>query len=109
MVQDARAAYDEVASELTATSPATMGQMFGMPCLKINGKAFAGRYQQAMTFKLGGAAHASALALPGARLFDPSGLGRPMKAWVELPTEHAARWLEFGRQALDYVAGRSDT
>lgn len=109
MAQDAHAAYDEVASALTATSPATTGQMFGMPCLKINGKTFAGLYNEAMTFKLGGAAHAGALALPGARLFDPSGLGRPMKAWVELTVEHAARWLDYGRQALDFVAGRSDT
>jgi hypothetical protein len=52
-----------------------------------------------MVFKLTGAEHASALALSGARLFDPMG-GRPMKQWVEVPHAHAARWAELARAAL---------
>jgi hypothetical protein len=105
MPQDSRATYDEVGSELAAVSPTIMGQMFGMPCLKANGKAYAGLYQDAMIFKLSGDAHAHALALSGARLFDPMGSGRPMKEWVEVPSEHAASWLELGQQALAYVTG----
>jgi hypothetical protein len=107
MPEDARAGYDDVVAELTATSAATGGQMFGMPCLKIGGKAFAGLYGEAMVFKLPAGAHAQALALPGARLFDPSGRGRPMREWVEVPREHTSRWAEFGRQALAYVEGAS--
>ena len=103
MSTDARAEYDAVASELTATSSAISGQMFGMPCLKNNGKAFAGYYHGAMVFKLGAPVHAGALALAGARLFDPSGLGRPMKEWVVVPDEHVSRWSEFAREALHYV------
>lgn len=104
MATDARSQYDAVVEEVTSTSPATSSKMFGMPCLKNDsGKAFAGFYQEAMVFKLGGAAHARALALPGARLFDPMH-GRPMKAWVEVPAVHAALWLEFARQAHSYVA-----
>ena len=104
MATDARSQYDALVDEVTATSPAKSSKMFGMPCLKNDsGKAFAGFYQDAMVFKLGGAAHARALALPGARLFDPM-QGRPMKAWVEVPAVHAALWLEFARQALSYVA-----
>lgn len=104
MASDARSQYDAVVVEVTATSPATSGKMFGMPCLKSDsGKAFAGLYQEAMVFKLGGAAHARALALPGARPFDPM-QGRPMKAWMEVSVEHAALWLEFARQAHSYVA-----
>jgi hypothetical protein len=34
------------------------------------------------------------LALKGAELFDPSGMGRPMKAWVVLPANKAAAALE---------------
>jgi hypothetical protein len=77
--------------------------MFGMPCLKYDGKMFAGYYKGAMTFKLTGLAHAEALALPGARLFDPSGRGRPMKEWVEVPADHSDRWPEFGDEALRYL------
>ena len=109
MPSDPRAEYDEVAAEITATSPALNSKMFGMPCLKnSNGKAFAGYYQGAMTFKLGAPWHAQALALPGARLFDPSGMGRPMKEWVEVPSEHSFRWLELAREALRYVDSASN-
>lgn len=107
MATDARSQYDTVVDEVTATSPAKSSKMFGMPCLKNDsGKAFAGFYQEAMVFKLGGAAHARALALPGAHLFEPM-QGRAMKAWVVVPAAHAALWLEFTHQALSYVAQKS--
>ena len=100
-----QAAYEAVVSEMIATSPTTSGKMFGMPCLKnSNGKAFAGYFEGTMVFKLGGASHAEALAIPGAKLFDPSGRERPMKEWVVVPVEHGSRWLEFARDAFDYVA-----
>lgn len=103
MSTDPRAAYDAVAAELMASAGALKGTMFGMPCLKRIGKAFAGFFHDAMVFKLAAPAHARALALAGAQLFDPSGRGRPMQEWVIVPVEHAARWPEFGRAALEYV------
>ena len=104
MSLEPQAEYDAVVSEMMATSPTTSGKMFGMPCLKnSDGKAFAGFYEDAMVFKLGGASHAEALALAGSRLFDPSGRGRPMKEWVVVPNEHTSRWLEFARDAFDYL------
>jgi hypothetical protein len=106
MSSDPRAEYDAVVSEIKASSPAISGMMFGMPCLKNNGKAFAGFYNGTMVFKLGGARHADALALSGSRLFDPMG-GRPMKEWVEVPAEHASRWLELAQEALQYVTKAS--
>ncbi len=106
MSLDPQAAYEAVVSEMVATSPTTSGKMFGMPCLKnSNGKAFAGYTDNAMVFKLGGKSHAEALALTGARLFDPMG-GRPMKEWIVVPVEHSALWIEFARDAFDYVAGK---
>jgi len=95
--------YESVADELTATAEAVRSQMFGMPCLKRGSKAFAGDYHGAMVFKLRGEAHAQALALRGAHLFDPSGRDRPMKEWVVIPAEHAAHWPEFARLALETV------
>lgn len=99
---DPRAEYDAVVAEMTATSAATSGAMFGMPCLKANKKSFAGYHEGAMVFKLSGAAHGAALALPGAHLFDPMG-GRPMKEWVMVPASHASRWLALARDAMRYV------
>lgn len=104
MPTDPHAQYEAIAAELTATSPTTQGKMFGMPCLKTNGKAFAGFFQDAMVFKLADPHHTKALGLSGARLFDPSGRGRPMKEWVEVPAEHASQWLAFAQEALHYVS-----
>ena len=102
MTTDAGSAYEAVASEIVSGSPSTTGKMFGMPCLKNEyGKAFAGFYEGEMVFKLAGPAHAEALALSGAHLFDPMG-GRPMKEWVQVPAEHASRWSELGWEALRY-------
>ena len=78
-------------------------KMFGMPCIKVNGKAFAGLYHSDMTFKLAGDSHAKALDLEGACLFDPSHMGRPMKEWVQVPFENAEMWREFAESALQYV------
>jgi len=106
MSTDPRAEYDAVAAEITATSSATTGKMFGMPCLKNDGKAFAGFYEGTMAFKLRAPTHTEALTFSGARLFDPSGRGRPMKEWVEVPAEHTSRWLELAQEALHYVETR---
>ena len=104
MTTDPRAEYDALVDEMVATSPARSGAMFGMPCLKINGKAFAGFYQDAMVFKLSGPQHGTALALTGAHLFDPMG-GRPMKEWVVVPSAEAKRWPDLARDAMRYVGG----
>ncbi len=104
MSLEPQAPYEVVVSEMIATSSTTSGKMFGMPCLKnSSGKAFAGYSEGAMVFKLSGTSHAEALALSGSRLFDPSERGRPMKEWVVVPVEHSSRWLEFARDAFDYV------
>ncbi|HMA35145.1 MAG TPA: hypothetical protein VKY74_11790 [Chloroflexia bacterium] len=104
MTADPRATYDAIAADLGATAAVISTKMFGMPCLKHGGKAFAGFHHDAMAFKLRQPEHAAALALAGAHLFDPSGSGRPMKEWVEVPAAHAAHWPELAREALHYLA-----
>jgi hypothetical protein len=74
--------------------------MFGMPTLKRNGKAIGGLYGDAMTFKLSGEALAGALRLDGAHSFDPSGLGRPMRAWVVVPAAQADEWERLAQLAV---------
>jgi hypothetical protein len=97
---DSKARYAALAEELAVSSGVIPSQMFGMPTLKAGGKAFAGLREDAMVFKLGGEAHGRALALAGAHMFDPSGMGRPMKAWVVVPAEHSDSWRELAREAL---------
>lgn len=75
--------------EALAKSLAPLGvelsAMFGMPALKFSGKAFGSLFGNSVVFKLEGQSHV---------LFDPSGMGRPMKAgWCSWPpiTSSAAR------------------
>jgi hypothetical protein len=98
--------YDDVAEQMSLKYNATATTMFGMPTLKISGKAFAGVDKGAMMFKLTGADHAKALKLKGAKLFDPMG-GRPMKEWVQVPAAHSKHWLKFAESALKYVKKKS--
>jgi hypothetical protein len=102
---ETQARYTEVAEALAARNPEIVqAKMFGMPSLKANGKAFAGLYGDDMVFKLAAPDHARALALAGARIFDPSGRNRPMREWVQVPAVHAAAWEELAAAALTYTA-----
>jgi hypothetical protein len=96
--------YEAVASALSSRG-VKASSMFGMPTLKLDGKAIGGLYGDAMTFKLSGPAHAEALRLSGAHQFDPSGMGRPMKAWVVVPLVHAAEWDRLAQLALAAIDG----
>lgn len=84
---------------------AEQSQLFGKPCFKVNKKAFVCFFQDEMVFKLTGDTHAEALNLEGSQLFDPSGKGRPMKEWVQVPVDHSYKWPEYAQLALAYVSG----
>ena len=102
---DARERYDEICDDLAARNPeVVLTQMMGMPAVKADGKLACGfiRSQEAMVFKLPDTgAHAEALALDGAHLFDPGGNGRPFKEWVVVPEPHASTWPGFAQRAFD--------
>jgi hypothetical protein len=104
---DPQSRYGEVVDDLLAQhGDVEKAQMMGMPTLKRNGKLVAGFAPSSggMAFKLtDSAGREAALAIEGARLFDPSERGRPMKEWVEVPVKHADRWPELARQAFASV------
>jgi hypothetical protein len=79
------------------------GQLFGKPCFKAGGKAFICFFQNAMIFKLGGDSHSEALSLDGTHLFDPSGKGRPMKEWVQVPFGYHDKWEKYAHEVWNYV------
>jgi hypothetical protein len=107
---NARERYDELVDDLCARNDdVEPSQMMGMPCVKRGGKMVIGfasgtglaKDEAAMVFKLPDPdAHARALALEGAHLFDPGGKGRPFKEWVVVPDLHAAQWEAFAEHAL---------
>jgi hypothetical protein len=90
------------AGQAGTSAPARLRQAYAAS-LKRNGKLIAcfSAGEDAMVFKLtGSAAHARALTLEGAHLFDPGGRGRPFKEWVVVPPVHAERWPELAQAAL---------
>lgn len=101
-MSDSENEYTRVGQQITG---AEQSQMFGKPCYKIGGNAFVCFFQDEMVFKLTGDAHADALALDGTQLFDPSGKGRAMKEWVQVPFAYKGQWPELARAACQYVGG----
>ena len=95
--------FNDIGKKFISESGAEISQMFGKPCLKIEGKAFACFFQNEMVFKLNGVSHKKALDLKGAQLFDPSGKKRPMKEWVQVPFTHHIKWKQFATSAMRYV------
>ncbi|MCX4751053.1 hypothetical protein OG455_37075 [Kitasatospora sp. NBC_01287] len=100
------ALFDELATDL-APRGASAGAMFGKRGLKAHGKAFVCLKGDLLAFRLGNGtpAHAEALALPGAELFDPSGKQRPFRDWVAIPVAHAGAWPRFAELALGSLDG----
>ena len=96
--------FDEIAMQLAKQPGVARAKMFGMPSVKVNGNAFMGFANGEMVFKLTGESHKQALAVPGARLFDPSGRGRPMKEWVSVPASASDLWTDLADAALAYVS-----
>ncbi len=96
------AAYNEVVEQLSHEAPTVASQMFGMPCIKLDGKALCGLFGDTMTFKLPPEEIARALAIPGAIHFDPMG-GRPMKQWVQVPVSQSGQWIALAKQSLAFL------
>lgn len=78
-----------------------LGMMFGSACLKVRGKVFAAFHAGFMVFKLPPDAHAGALALDGARRWNPSG-HRALREWVAVPEEQHAHFQELALAAARF-------
>jgi hypothetical protein len=101
-VEGSRESWDALVAEAAARHPVHEGKMFGMPCLKReNGKVVAGYWKDGgITVKLTDETQReSALALPGAALFDP-GMGRQMREWVHVPAASSGEWPRLVEQAI---------
>jgi hypothetical protein len=105
-VSESEELFDKIANDLLAKGDTKRGKMFGMPCVTVNGKTFAGLHKGDMTFKLSPEPRARALEIEGATLFDP-GMGRPMKEWVSVPASQSGHWRELAEEAYSYVADLS--
>jgi hypothetical protein len=93
--------FHKIAAELPDV---TEGKMFGALCTKTpNGKASTMFWKEYMIFKLKPEDEKEAMKLSGAKTFDPSGMNRPMKGWVQLSDKHSAKWKALAVKATEYV------
>ncbi len=96
--------FEHLANMLVLRPGVSRSKMFGMPTVKVNGKAFVGLRGERMVFKLAEDKRLLALKLAGARLFEPMP-GRAMKEWVEVPLDKVPEdtLQMLAEAALDYV------
>lgn len=104
LMADAASEYQKLLQSLTINASVEASQMFGKACLKVDGKAFMAQHLNFVVFKLADPDHAKTLALPGAKLWDPSGKGRAMKEWVAVPADASKSFVTLAKAALAYVA-----
>lgn len=97
---NARSRYDTIAGYLQRAHEVQAGLFYGKPCLMLQGHAFAAYQPVAMAFRLHGRSLTLALALPGAKGWDPRYADRSVPGWILIPVEQVLRW---DRLALDAV------
>jgi hypothetical protein len=98
--------YSKVVQALLSDPRVTEANMFGMPVLKIGGKAFAGLWEKQIVVKIGLPRTQELLKAKAGKPFDPSGRGRPMKEWVAIkePASSAKKkWLALAEEAKAFV------
>ncbi len=102
--------FDHVAKLLVLRPGVSRSKMFGMPSVKVNGKAFIGLSGDNMVFKLAEKERRAALELAGAHFFEPMP-GRAMKEWVEVPLGQVPEdtLQKLAEAALDYVKRLAET
>lgn len=91
---------DEVRVRLAARTDVTEKQMFGGIAFMVGGNMAVGVSGEELMVRVGKAAHAETVSLPGARIFDMS--GRPIEGWLLVSPEGFATevdldsWIERG-------------
>lgn len=101
---DTQHLFDDLADSLARSRKAERAQMFGKQCVKYHGNGFMAFFDGDLVVKLSGQVREDALRLPGARLWDPSGQGRAMKEWVQIPAAHEAKWGGLAEKSFEYVS-----
>ncbi|NRR31509.1 hypothetical protein HSX11_15125 [Oxalobacteraceae bacterium] len=100
---DAQTEYNKLRAALAAGEDVGEGRLFGSACITVHGQAFVARHAEHVVFKLNGAYLEKALAVAGAALWDPSGLGQPMPEWVAVPLSASDQFVALAGAAAGYA------
>lgn len=100
---NARTRFDTICDYMVRSHGATAGSLYGKPCALVRGHAFLYFHQGWAAFKLRGRVRLQALALAGAKFWDPLGRDGPSMEWVIVPDAHFLRWDRFAVEAVKQV------
>jgi TfoX/Sxy family transcriptional regulator of competence genes len=78
-------------------------KMMGNPSIKLGSKMFGGLYDGDLIVRIGRERVSELVASGRAAPFDPSGRGRAMKDWAQVP-ELADDWLALAEEAKAFLA-----
>ena len=88
--QQAEAAFDRFRDDEAESANIEEIKFFGFRALRLNGASFVILDGDALAFKLGEDALQAALALEGAKRWNP--YGREKKKWIQVPAGQATAW-----------------
>jgi hypothetical protein len=90
---------DDLVSAVGAVHLVKRRPLFGCPAVwHDGGKPFLSLWGDDIVFRLAGEELQSALALPGAAMFEPTA-GRKMNGWVRVPRESFGHWHDLAQKA----------
>jgi len=101
--------YQSIAEDLNTHPAVQTGAMFGMPCIKVKSKAFAGLWANSLVVKLGVERVQALIKDKSGQPFDPSGMNRPMKEWVVVAVPKTGadkKWLALAHEAKAFVESK---
>lgn len=104
---NARTRFDTIRDYMVRSHSATSGTLYGKPCALLNGHAFIYFHQGSAAFLLKGRVRLQALAMPGARFWDPLGREGPSMDWIIVPDTHFLRWDRLAIEAVKSAHGLS--
>jgi len=96
--------FDKIGESLGRSHSATTGQMFGKKCIKVGNKACIALYNEDIVFKIPREEVEELLALEGSVLWDPSGKGRAMKEWIQIPNAHSNQYIKLAKTSAEYIS-----
>lgn len=80
------------------------GELYGRPCLRVRGRAFAVAEGDGVVFKLPRARYDELKALPGTAPFEPSGRDKVTGTWLLVPSPLRQRWRALADECIAFVA-----
>lgn len=106
---NARTRFDTICDYLGRAHETSTGTVYGKPCAMHTGRAFIAFHMDGMGFKVRGRIRLQALALSGAKFWDPLMPDRPDPDWVWIPSTYFLSWDRMAVEAFRQQKEQGDS